>query len=85
MIHQGKLKHYIPNDGLYVYFRYLEDDAVMVVVNNHKEQAKMIDPFYYSEITEAYQYLFDIMEEMRYGVSERIVIPARSARIYELE
>jgi glycosidase len=85
VIHEGKLKHYIPNDGLYVYFRYTEDDAVMVVVNNHKAQAKMIDPFYYSEVTEEYQYLYDVMEEMRYGISERIVIPARSARIFELE
>ncbi|WP_428819202.1 glycoside hydrolase family 13 protein [Microbulbifer sp. MCCC 1A16149] len=33
VIHNGKLKHFAPIDGLYVYFRYSEKDTVMVAIN----------------------------------------------------
>ena len=37
VIHTGKLKHYIPADGIYVYFRYNNDESVMVVLNNNEK------------------------------------------------
>jgi glycosidase len=33
---KGALKHYIPQDGVYVYFREWEDNKVMVMLNNNK-------------------------------------------------
>lgn len=33
VIHRGKLKHFAPIDGLYVYFRYDDNDTVMVAIN----------------------------------------------------
>ncbi|WP_231759389.1 glycoside hydrolase family 13 protein [Microbulbifer elongatus] len=33
VIHNGKLKHFAPIDGLYVYFRYDDNDTVMVAIN----------------------------------------------------
>ncbi|MDR2562716.1 MAG: cyclomaltodextrinase C-terminal domain-containing protein [Prevotellaceae bacterium] len=39
VLHEGKLMHYIPLDGVYTYFRYSENDCVMVVINaSLKEQ-----------------------------------------------
>jgi glycosidase len=39
VIHTGKLKHYIPYNNVYVYFRYNKEKVIMVVVNNSpKEQ-----------------------------------------------
>lgn len=32
-IHHGKLMHFFPEQGVYVYFRYLDDEKVMVVLN----------------------------------------------------
>ncbi|MGA9636975.1 glycoside hydrolase family 13 protein [Flavobacterium sp.] len=37
VIHYGKTTHYIPEDNVYVYFRYNEIEAVMVVLNNNLE------------------------------------------------
>ena len=34
VIHTGKLKHYIPENNVYVYFRYNEEETVMVIINN---------------------------------------------------
>ncbi|MCK7537386.1 MAG: cyclomaltodextrinase C-terminal domain-containing protein [Marinilabiliales bacterium] len=36
VIHTGKLKHYIPQDGVYVYFRYNCGESVMVILNNNE-------------------------------------------------
>jgi glycosidase len=42
VVHYGKMKHFIPEDNVYVYFRYDENDTVMVVINNSdkKQQVK---------------------------------------------
>ena len=34
-IHEGKLKHFWPNDNLYVYFRNFSNEVVMVIINNN--------------------------------------------------
>jgi glycosidase len=36
-VHFGKMKHYIPENNVYVYFRYTDSKSVMVVINNNKE------------------------------------------------
>lgn len=37
VIHTGKLKHYIPENNVYVYFRFNEEKSVMVIINNNVE------------------------------------------------
>lgn len=37
----GKLMHFIPQDDVYVYFRYLRDSAVMVVINKSKQDSEL--------------------------------------------
>ncbi len=41
VIHSGQLRHYIPQDGVYVYFRYNETDTVMVVMNNQETEISL--------------------------------------------
>src|SRR5687768_15773937 len=46
VIHQGKLTHYIPEDNIYVYFRYSDDKTIMVVMNaNDSEKRLGLAPF----------------------------------------
>jgi glycosidase len=40
-IQYGRLTHYFPKDGVYVYFRYLNQDVVMVVINKRKEKTTL--------------------------------------------
>ena len=35
VIHDGKLMHFVPQDGLYTYFRYDDEHAVMVILNKN--------------------------------------------------
>ena len=40
-IHHGDLLHYVPKDGVYVYFRYDDQDATMVILNKNQEPYKL--------------------------------------------
>ena len=40
-IHNGKTTQYVPQDDVYVYFRYNENQTVMVVINNSKEEQSL--------------------------------------------
>jgi glycosidase len=37
VIHTGDITHYAPSDGVYVYFRYDENDKVMVIISKNTE------------------------------------------------
>jgi glycosidase len=36
-LHFGKLLHYVPDNNVYVYFRYNDNQRIMVVINNNKD------------------------------------------------
>jgi glycosidase len=40
-IHKGKLTHYAPEDGVYVYFRHHKDGKVMVVLNKNDQPTRL--------------------------------------------
>lgn len=41
VLHSGQLLHYVPRDGLYVYFRYDERDKVMVIINKNAKRYEL--------------------------------------------
>jgi hypothetical protein len=36
-VHFGKMTHYIPENNVYVYFRYTDNKTVMILMNNSNE------------------------------------------------
>ena len=40
-LHSGKLMHFIPDNGIYVYFRYNTDKTIMVIMNTNSESKKV--------------------------------------------
>ena len=52
VIHNGKTLHFITRDNTYAYFRYNDEEAVFVYINNSQE-AKRIPWDHYSEITQS--------------------------------
>jgi glycosidase len=53
LIHEGKLMHFFPEDGCYVYFRYNDKEKVMVVLNKGKE--RKLDLSRYKELLNAHR------------------------------
>jgi neopullulanase len=79
----GKLTHYIPEDGIYVYFRTLGKESVMVVMNNHKE-ARTVSTARYAENLSPYSKGKDVMSGSTVKNLETLEVPAKSVRILEL-
>ena len=51
-IHHGKMLHYLPEHGVYTYFRYNDQQIVMVLLNKNKI-ATTIDTQRFQEILKA--------------------------------
>ena len=83
VIVNGKLKHYIPEDGVYVYFRYTNDAAVMVILNNNNKE-KTIRTDRFAENLDGYHTGSDILHRTYFETLDKISIPAMSARVIEL-
>ena len=83
-IHYGKLMHFAPEDGMYTYFRYTDDEAVMVVLNkNTSEQHLKTERF--NEMLSEYSSGTEIISGREIDDLSEISIPARAAVIIELK
>ncbi len=84
VIHTGKLKHFVPKDGVYTYFRYNEKETVMIVLNNNETDAKTLDRSRYSEFLDKFQSGKDIITGQTINDLSNIIIQPKSALILEL-
>jgi glycosidase len=84
-IHDGKTIQFIPVDNVYVYFRVLDDQAVMVVINNSSD-AKSITLENYSEVLQDFNFGWDIIHENAFDLnSTNFVTEGKNAYIIELK
>ena len=58
----GKMKQFVPDDGVYVYFRYDDKQTVMVVMNTSKKE-KTISFNNYKEITGAFSQIHQYLNQ----------------------
>lgn len=85
VIHTGRLKHYIPNDGVYVYFRYNEKESVMVIINSNEKETRTIKGENYAESLEGFTGGTDIISGKKIEDLKSFSIPPASAIIIELK
>ncbi|RME92076.1 MAG: alpha-amlyase [Bacteroidetes bacterium] len=83
-IHYGKLTHYQPKEGIYVYFRYHDTQRVMVVLNKN-EQPTPLALARFTEHLAATQRGKDVLSEQTYPLREVLLVPPKQALILELE
>lgn len=83
VIHTGKLMHFIPENGIYVYFRYNESESVMVVLNNNSEE-KMLDTKRFNERLTGFTSGKNIVTNETVSNLQNLTLPAKSATILEL-
>ncbi len=84
VIHNGKTTHYIPENNVYVYFRYNEKESVMVVVNNNEEKQNF-KTNRFAENIKKYQSGKDIFTETTFDLHNDITIEGKSVLILELK
>lgn len=76
--------HFVPEDGIYSFFRYNENEAVMVVLNKNSEE-KTLSTERFSEITKGYTSGKEIITSTNISDLSEIEVMARSAMIVELK
>ena len=84
-IHNGKLKHFIPENSVYVYFRYTADKCIMVMLNNHNTNSQTVNMSRFAECLKIYKSGTEIISDTKITNLENILIPAKTAFIIELE
>lgn len=85
VIHFGKTTHYLPENNVYVYFRYNDDEKVMIVINNSpKEQTISLNRF--KESIENHTKGLEILSNKTVDfTNESLLIHAKSSMIIELK
>ncbi len=83
VIAKGKILHFAPFDGIYVYFRYDEAKTVMVVLNiNPKAVNLSVDRF--AEILKGKHNAKDVISGQSVDLKAGIPVGSRSAAIFEV-
>jgi len=81
-VHSGDLTHFVPKDGVYVYFRILESESTMVILNKNEEQTPL-DLTRFNEVLANYTSAKDALTSKATDL-DSITLEAKSARILEL-
>ncbi|MDE6878824.1 MAG: cyclomaltodextrinase C-terminal domain-containing protein, partial [Odoribacter sp.] len=85
VIHTGAMKHFIPENGVYVYFRYNADKKVMVVLNSADGEPKTLDMKRFAEVLGDSDSGVDVISGKKYtGLQQALTVPAKSVLILEL-
>lgn len=84
VIHTGKTKNYVPQDGVFTYFRYNEKESVMVMLNNN-DKDQQVDLKRFEESLQGFSKGKEVMSGKEWLLQNSIVIPARSSLIIELK
>jgi glycosidase len=83
-IKTGKMMQYLPVDGLYVYFRYDNNQTVMCIMNTAKEDKKL-NFSEYIERTKGFTKATSITGNDQYKTNETPTIPAGHMWVLQLE
>lgn len=84
VIHTGKLMHFVPENGLYVYFRYNEDETVMVVLNKNTTDSQL-ETARFEELIGKFSRGTEIIRSQPINDLSTITVPAKAAMIIELK
>ena len=82
-LHSGKLTHFIPAEGVYVYFRHSEAGTVMVAMNAGKDE-KTVDGTRFAELTSGFRTGLEVTSGQVLADLKSWKIPARTAWVMEL-
>lgn len=84
IIHTGKLIHYAPEDGVYVYGRYNKEQRVMILLNK-EDKKKSLDVGRFEELMGNFETGTDVITGTSYSLTKEITVPPLKGLILELE
>jgi len=82
-ITRGKLMQFIPEDGVYVYFRYTDKETVMVVLNT-SDKPYTVDTVRFAERLQGFATAFEVTDQTTHTLSG-LSIAAKSPGVFVLK
>ncbi len=84
-VSRGKMMQFVPEqNGVYVYFRYTENESAMVVMNP-SDNEEHIDTGRFEERTAGYRQAVNVLTGEKFPLRPSMRIPARTCLVLELE
>lgn len=83
-LHTGEMLQFLPNDGIYVYFRYNDAAKVMVMANNANE-AKTVDLERYNEMEIIGKRGYNVGNDEHFIIGQTLEIPAKTVFVVEIK
>lgn len=83
-VHFGKMTHYIPENNVYVYFRYTDKKTVMVIMNNGID-SQTLKTSRFQESTKDFNLGKDVLTGKSFDLKTDFTIEGQSVLILELE
>ena len=80
---KGEMLHYIPQQGVYVYFRFYGDERVMVILNNTNKIVKLDTSMYYEGLDGALSG-YDIITGQNLSLESEVLIKGNDVYILNL-
>jgi glycosidase len=84
VIHSGKMTHYVPDNNVYVYFRYNEKETVMVIMNNNSDK-QTLKTNRFKESIQNLKTGREVLSGKTIDLNNDIEIEGKSALILELK
>ncbi|MDP4238578.1 MAG: alpha-amylase family glycosyl hydrolase [Bacteroidota bacterium] len=84
VLQNGRMKQFIPENGIYVSFRYNDDKTIMVVANNN-EQNKELDLSRFNEMLTGKTAGTEITTLKTYSLKSPVTVPAKTVLILEIK
>ena len=83
-ITKGTLTHYLPQNGVYVFFRKYKKELVMVLINNNTSGTYVSSKRFY-EILEDKTQGISVLKKQVYDLEKDILVPGKTALILDLQ
>jgi glycosidase len=83
-VHDGKTTHFLPEDNVYIYFRYNDDQKVMVIMNM-SEAPKTISREKHIELLRGTTTGLDVLSGQTLDISADFEIPGKTTTVLELK
>jgi glycosidase len=83
-IHDGQLMHFLPENNIYTYFRYLDGERVMVIMNANDKETNH-DLTKYIEMLDGFSTGLNVMTSEKVALNKTLKLPAKSVSIFELD
>jgi len=84
VIHTGKTKNFVPQNNVFVYFRYNEKESVMIILNNN-EKDENLDLKRFAESLNGFSKGKEVISEKEISLQNTLTIPAKTSMIIELK